>query len=858
MFRHPDAVRSLAAWRLAVTLLEAAGRLDPTDTRFPLMRADALFQIAQPDAAAEALNDYLKLQPDDQVARLRLIEHYASKMQADDAKLTYFNSLLDRPTVSNEVKSRVATWAAQLLLQRSYAQSAAMLSRAIQLDELNIYARRLEYQFVLANGGSEARVQSLLAQLRCNPSQPSILMYIGRELASAGLSREANIWYGRSLNIALQTATPVEPRFLIDYASLLFMEGFPKQADQLLGLLLQLDPRNTEAVFMRLTVRRAIGQVVAFEANLDEAKPLFVGRIVALATELAKREAGASTQPSDASEPPPAGSTTRPNIDFSSGFSSGGNDSRVPSITRPQGGGQPPPTATLKPGDRILPDTVARLLKPDADPYLKSEFLEAVEQMAWFEIFFNKDQESATYWVEEALAKLVPANDSRLIRLQGWLAKMRGEDALAMKTLWPIRKTDAMAAMAVADLLYKGNWGAAQPAGAATKPTSRPVDYDPDLLVQRLLDEHPSGVMAAMLAEHYNGRKIFPRARPWAESLRKQVDAFPQDLIDIVIRPDKFYYPSGEPVKTPSRIGEPILAKMYLKNASAYDLPIGPEGVIKPDVWIGCRVTLAKEMVFPYAGSARLSGPLVLRANQIISQVVRVDQGPVSEALRERPSASVDVNVTLTTNPQIGPDQMPVPGPAGVRREFSRSLIRAGAPVGTEEQRRKLFASVSEGLPSEKMWAIDALAALIDASRGIDIDPVHAAMAPDFIEQLRRAQTDRVPQVAGWATVTGVRAVADDPQTRLKMVQSLASSPVWEQRLLAIVAGNYLTQADRIRVAKSLSEDPNDLVRRAAVADAELAAFLPVSEPTAATSRPAPAPSAVGGPLIPSTLPAKQ
>ncbi len=870
VFRHPDAARSLAAWRLGLVHLEAAARLAPNDARFPLLRSDALFQLDRADEAAVALTAYLKINPDDEVARLRLIEHFASRMQADDAKLNYFNQLLGTPSVSDEIKSRVATWAAELLLERSFAQALAMTERAVQLDPLNIYARRLEYQFVLAKGGPDDRLRSALAQLRCNPAQPDVLTAIGKELAAVGLSREANIWYGRSLNVSLILNAPLDPKFLVEYASLLYVEGFPKQTETLLAMLMELEKRNeakpsSQAMFLRLIARKAAGQVVAFDLDLDEAKKFFVARAFSIASEVAKRDHNAATRPADAggaaATTRPAAATnptSRPTFDFSSGFSSTGTGGGGATAAGGGAATEARPEGKLGPGDRLMPDTVARFQKPDADEYLKSEFIEACEDLAWFEIYFNRDERSATFWLDEGLAKLLPPTDPAIARLRGWLELLRKNDAEAMKLLWPIRKTDALAGMGVAELLSRGSWGGGG-GGANGAPASRPAEYDPDVIVQRLLDEHPTGVTAALFAGHFKGRKLYARPRPGAEPLRGMVDKFPQDLLDVITRADRFYYPSGEPVKTPTRMGEPMLAKVSIKNASAHDLPIGPDGIIKPDLWIGCRVALDVDKDFPRAASARLSGPLVLRATRSMQQVVRIDGPPVTEVLRQRPSASVDTRVTVTTNPMVGKNNLPAPGPAGVRREFVRSVIRAGAQVSTEDQRKRLYKSVAEGLPADKMWAVDALAAQVEASKGVDVDPMVLAAAPDFREQVNRAQLDRAPQVAGWAALAAVRLAAVDGggPAVLRQVEAMAKSPAWEIRLLAVVAGQYLEQADRIRVDKSLAADPYDLVRRAAEADAELAAFLPVAPkvapPAVAPGSPAPA---TGPAIAPATSPA--
>ncbi|HEX8912929.1 MAG TPA: hypothetical protein VF796_11255, partial [Humisphaera sp.] len=841
VLRAPNAERDPAAWRLACTFLEAAQRLDTQEPRYPRLRALSLFDLGDADQAAPALAAYLSLVPDDDFARLRLAEHYASRMQTTDERLKYYRHLMDTPTIRPEVKSRVATWAAGLLLERSQSDAAAMVATAIGLDPLNVYAQRMHWALVARDGTPEQRLRSQLAQLRCDPSQIQVLTAVGRELAAAGLVRDGAKWYGWGLAVALRTETPVDPSFLVEYASLLFLDGQPQAADEVLGRMLAMNQTVVPAWFLQMIVRRGgaggAGNV-AFEEVTQRAREQLAARASTL-SRLIKEEADAAAAAGPVTTAPASRPASRPTsrpdgslapIDLRSGLAGGA------------AGGPLAPGDTAGPGADALAETIRLLKQPGASEYYLQEFTEAIGDLAWCEVYFARNETAAVTWID-ALAKLLGDAHPAVSRDRGFLQILRRDDAGAMKTLWPLRKADPAAAMGVADLLSRGSWnGPAAPAAGTSRPATAPArspDTDPDVLVQRLLDEHPTGLTGALVAGHFRDRKLFARPAAVAAQLSTILAReFPLELLDVVARPELFYAPSGRPAKDRTRVGDPVMARVSLTNRSDFDLPIGPDGIIKPDLWFDTRVVLGVERPFPMSGSDRLAGPLVLKARSEMSQVVRVDTGAVADALRERPSASVDIYATVMTNPLVTKDYKVIAGPGGVRREFPGRLIRVGAPVGQDLQRKRLYDAVAGGLPNEKLWALDVLAAQVEQTRGPDIDKVQVPFGREFLEQISRARGDRVPQVAGWATLLDLRlADPNDPkgaEARLRAAEALARSPAWENRLLSVWAGRALPVADRKRVVSIIAADAHPLVRQAAAYELDLVARAPAAGPTTA------------------------
>jgi tetratricopeptide (TPR) repeat protein len=853
-----DNDKDKAAWRQAAAFLEAAGVLDPTEPYYPRMRSMALEQAGEPELAVEALVAYLRLNFEDEVAKLKLIEYDASRQQSNAARIDYLKGLLEKPSISDEIKSRCATWLASALAERSAAESAEMVARAVKLDPVNVYARRMEYQLVAAAGTPVERVRSLLAQLRCNPAQVTVLGSLGRELAAAGMVRESARWFNAAAGLSIRGNIPVDSGFFVEYAAQLFLNGELQLADEVTGKVVETDKTNMDGWFLRLTLRQAAGQRVAFEQDLEQAKRLLVARAGVLAGKiLDDQPAGAVAATRPAGDAAAGGASTKP-FDFAGAFSTGGGaGTSGRDAPGGRGGGAAPVAAA--PTAEILAKVVARLAQPDAPAFFKQEFISAVSDLAWYELYYNRSETAAATWVGVATQLLGP-DDVTVRRLRGWLELLRSQDGKAMQTLWPIRKTDALAGLGVVELLSRGPWAvvATRPAGAA--PATKPADYDPDLLAQDLLDRSPSGLVGSILAGAFKGRKVFARPGPAAEAMREELKTFPIDLISVVDQPDRFYIPVGEETKKPYRLGEPVMVKVRLQNNSNYDLPIGPDGVIKPDLWFDGRISLTRDRLFPMCGTDKVANGLVLKAKSSITQVVRVDQGTLAVALRERPAGSVNLYMTVMTNPlvQFGPPDAANPsgmrvvaGPGGVRRQFNNTLIRGGLPINNEADRKKLL-DLTAGLPTQKYWAIDTMAAFVRQARGPDTDRKSEALQPEFVEQIGRSQSDRVPLVGAWATITSLRLMTDPAQAngKVALVDPLASSPAWEVRLAGVLAARELDAAAARRVAARLKGDVNPIVRAAAEAEDVLA---PKRVAPDAATPPAPAAGRPAGPTGPSS-----
>ncbi|HSU69780.1 MAG TPA: hypothetical protein VLJ39_23045, partial [Tepidisphaeraceae bacterium] len=274
-----------AAYRQAAALLEQAGKLNPQEPRFPRLRTLALLRVGDTDAAIEALKAYRALRPADTVAQVQLIDLYASQMQTLDSKLQYITGLVDNPKLNlpPEVRAQLAAEAAALLAQKSPSEAAKMATRAVQIYPLP-QATREYYQYVASRADLQPRVAGLISVLKANPNQPFYARELATLLAENGLANESLRWYEIAISILVERP-PYYHNLVTDYTSEFVVADKLLSAGQAAGQILQQDPLDADAWFLRLTVDRASSPEV-FNQSLEAARISFIRRWNAFSEEV--------------------------------------------------------------------------------------------------------------------------------------------------------------------------------------------------------------------------------------------------------------------------------------------------------------------------------------------------------------------------------------------------------------------------------------------------------------------------------------------------------------------------------------------------------------------------------------------
>lgn len=781
---------SPAALRQSAALIEAAMHLDPGERRFPLLLVDAMEQLQDTPGEIAAWNAYRKLVPEDQVAQAQVIDLYLRRIETADAKAAYLRGLLEKPNLPGEVKAHIAAETAALLLDRSQSEAVAMLDRSLQFYPLP-EALRLQYELVGKNGTVAQRAHGLVALLRANPAEPQRLQDLARLVDAQGLTESSLPLYSSALDCYKRFGMAPPHSLLMDYVTALYVAGYSKEAEAGVSNLLTANPNDADFWFFRLTLLKGAGVGgLALDQTLAQVRGVLSDQWSAVNDRIPGKRARAA----------------------------------VPS---------PDLLQTADPAD------AAKRLNAVNDPQLKAAFVSAVSDMAWFELYFAGQPEGGAKWLS-ALKQVLPEDDATVRRLQGWYELDSAAPAKAKEQFEAIKDQDALADLGLIKL-----------SGAAPSP-------DASALRQKLLDQHLTGLLGAIVWEALQTQSSSPPAQPAARptpqsetqpsagsdrlvppltadapAVRAELQKFPGGWLSILDAPQHFYTLRADPIEANVAYSQPMLVRITLENVSDQDLTIGPEGVLKPNLWFDGQLVMPQSD-FPGVLYQRIVNQFVLRAHASISQVVRIDQGPLAEASLQRPLGSLLIAATVITNPQ--PSQSgALPGPAGGQVQTTRPISRIAPILTSDAARNALYAELDTQALDQQMEDLELLAANVRLLVQQKDEQAHA-MAGRLAGVIDRFRTARSPLLAGWAAYESTRlpAVREPGAT----VQQMAKSKDWSARLLALIASDILPPEQQKSLAASLATtDPDPVVKSYAAATAERLRS-PVNPSTTAPSAP--------------------
>jgi tetratricopeptide (TPR) repeat protein len=742
-------------WHQAAALLEAAMELDPAEERYPKLLAEARLQLRDRDGALAAWNAYRRVNHGDHVAQIQVIDLHLGRMETLDGRLNYLMALLDQTGVPSEVRSHAAVQAVRVLLERGQTdQARSVLGQALRLNPSNIDALRLRYQFVLQNGTKYERVTALLALMRANPAQPEVAGQLAKEVAGVGLVQQSLGWFQLSVQLSQVLGRPVGADVAREFAAQLFIAEQAQPAEEILGQLLEVDPGDVEAWLIRLALHRRYSTAEGFEAARRQASNALMNRLIAV------QEAAGVEAP-----------TTRP-VD-----------------------GPPAEEA---------PNLSAVLEVAQEDPDLLEALVSAVTDLAWFHVYYNERPEMGRRLVQQLEGVLDERSVTRL-RLLGW-ADLREERVdRARERLSEVAEVDPLSQMGVLRIEARE----AQDRESRQRAESRG---------RALFAQHPSGLMGAMLWDGLRDLRVGFVETPQSEAVREELEQFPREWLRVLERPQEFYSIRVDPLKVSHGFGEPMIARVTITNLSSHDLTLGAHGVVRPDLWFDARLRgLAGQavpqeaQVLPGTAFDRLTGRVVLRPRQNMSQLVRVDQGRLTEVLSRLPMLPIQVNMSVMTNPQTIEDRIGV-APGGYQVQFTRLLERQGIDLARPESRQQVYQTIAEGAAVEKIRKLELLTATIRVLVDQEQPPEEAqAIAREMAAVIRRATTDRNPAVSAWANYQ-MAFLMDDDQ-RVEVVRSMAQDDDWRRRMVAATMARFTPMEVQRELTSRLSEDERPVVR---------------------------------------------
>lgn len=766
----------------SAALLEAAATLDPAEPRTLRLLTEAYLQIGGDegrDGAVKSLARYLKLEPGDMGAMLRMIRLHYGKMEAADKQREYIDYLLGQNVLAPELRAEIAVIGARLALDRvEIEQAKKYVDQALTLYPLCPGALRLKYEQLDSATPALDRLRVLLNMLRANPAQADIMGEIADELARAGLMDPALNWYMQCFKLFNRMGGAPPSEYGIAYAAELVIADQHRAAEPWIKGLTEQDPTNSDAAFLDLLVARRTNQA-------ERIAPATAAVQKALETRM----------------------------------------SRVSDVLNDR---QEPGSFDIAADVKKLNDA-ARL-------DLTSAYAAALADLAWVKIHFEAKPAEATQYIDP-LKQLLAPESVTLARLEGWAFLVDGKKDEARVKLSAVAARDPLSELGMIKL-------------DAAEPAEKTFEQ-----AKKLVVANSSGVMGAMLIESLRDKVGLLPPGPDASALRAELDKFPVEWLNIldISQAKSFYLLKADPVKVAHKFSEPILVDITITNIGKFDITIGAEGTIKPDIWVDVRLTRPEARTMAGVAFDRMSSRLVLRPGESVSQLMRVDSGPVGNLLTLNPMLEIPLYYAMLTNPTTM--QGVVPGPGGYRVQFQRVLVRSAAPPNNDLV-TNINNNLQNGPGDVRVRTLELLGAYVLAMRGVD-NPQAQTKAAEFSDIVRKSVGDEVTPVR--AQALSITALLAEPTLRGGVLQQMLSDNALSMQVLGIATigamKDGMTYKDSIKPLADGNKDP--IVKTLAGSLVKVMDLPPATQPAGTEGGGAAVPPAPGreAPDLPLPLP---
>ncbi len=586
----PDKISSNDAWPFVwqhqAGIYASAAVLDPTQSRYSRLRADALAQIHDLDKEAEALHQAVLAKPDDEFSWDKRLDIFLSQMQTGDLQVKYLRDVMASNLVPADVRAHAGFRCAQTLMDRGEdAMAASVLEEALRDNPSSVECLKMRYAMLPSTATRYERCERLLDLLRANPLQSTYTAELAELTAGSGLIRQSLPWFMLAVGSAHQQGLPAQLTML-DYAAALDINDQRTDAARVVAALLQIDPKYYPAWFMEVLLARAGGDSDQLNKTLQIANNVFSNRIVEVVNKIAP-----------------------------------------PKIN-------PPTTRTINSGGAYpLPDLapVVAELNHDGNPQAKRLFVDAVADLARFQIYFAQ-QPAASGGLLEALHGVLPDNDSRLADLQGWADMLSNKPDDARSKLTSIAADDPLAQLGLIKLM-------------SANPDNQ---QQTESLARKLVQDNPSGLVGAIIWEGVHTPRVKMVLTPQAVALGQQLTAFPSNLLGVAERPQGLYSIHVQPLMVGRYFSEPLLVRVTIENTSNADLTVGDDGVLKPQMIFDLTAKTGKLPKFKAVDT--LACPTVIKPHLFVNQVVRVDQSQMLSFLNDNADLAYEISGVLNTN----------------------------------------------------------------------------------------------------------------------------------------------------------------------------------------------------------------
>jgi hypothetical protein len=188
----------------------------------------------------------------------------------------------------------------------------------------------------------------------------------------------------------------------------------------------------------------------------------------------------------------------------------------------------------------------------------------------------------------------------------------------------------------------------------------------------------------------------------------------------------------------------------------------------------------------------RLGHELVLRPHQTVTQLCRLDQGPLGQLLLASPAPPLTVTFDVRVNPSASGV-----GPSGQMVTFNRSVERSNFAL-TPASMSELGTRLQQGGPAEKIRDIDlafSLASIFAQQQQQQNSEDIKRTLMQILDWIKTATRDSSDPVQAWAN--SVLARFAPPAERLQLASHMINDPYWVTRLLGLASMTALPPQDQ-------------------------------------------------------------
>jgi len=780
----------IKALQIDAALYRAAMRLNPKEPRYARALADIMLEMNDIPGAAEALNAYMKLDPDDQNAQVQYVDVQmaSDQMQSLDQRLNYLRYLLSISQISNPVKCEIAYRAAQLLMNRGQSDEAMkLLQSARVLNPLNVKVLRTLYVMTQENALPVDRVQQLLAILRANPADPVVASRLAEQLAELGLVGPSITWYAAANQLYSISSVRADPAFVLGASSELLIGKKVEDAATLATRYTAALPSDADGWFVALSILK-------FQLSLYQDDP--------------------------AMEALQKSTIQRASIAISN---------RIMVIRKQTGDND----AATRP-DNAETDTVLPDLSDDAGRFKAAQYRDLIglyqsslESLAWLNLYYRADAGRAAPLIDDLPRVGVAPDDPTYLRLRAWQQYRSGDSKGALPKLQALGKIDPLAAMG-AIMIEAEN--------PATEPQAK-------LKAQKLLNDHPCGVIGAVIWSEFTNYHLTVDPSPDSGSALALAENIPQAFLQLISAPREIYTLDIAPLKSSFSFGDPILVRVTLQNISTDWLAIGNDCALQPELWFNARLRGMLSQTVPGVAVGRLDQRFVVGPGDTVSTVVRIDQDALHRLFTVNPKVDLEVNLELVTNPTFGSDPGNKKGPSmrpgvcGYSQSSTDLISREPTPMDSPQQRLAVYQGLNSDDGGEKIRTMTLLAAYIQALGDQKSDQVQAIVT-EMLNKLHRVDNAGRDCVLSYQKylLAQVASDADRPDA----IKAMANDEHWQMRLLALQLAGQEGDKD-MDVVEQLTGSKDTVIHDYAVAlsqSLEAAKASPQQEAPAAQASP--------------------